>query len=280
MQHSVLIEGVAAEDDCLKERAFQFGDGLFETIAIIDGRPCLWDAHMQRMAEGCRRLQLPLPDPELLADEGRQLCRGRRRAVLKIYWTAGLGTRGYGRPDPVRPRRMLQRFDWPSILAYEGWPLHPCTHRISENPSLAGIKHLNRLDQVVARAGFDGAAGEGLLLGQDGRVVCGTMSNIFLQQGDDLLTPAVDGAGIAGVVRDLAIRTGRDSAFDEVRVQRISPEQLHEADAVYLSNSLIGVVRVTRYGDTHYSAGIGEHPVMSETRRLCHQGRSWTCGDE
>jgi len=146
---------------------------------------------------------------------------------------------------------------------------------------LAGIKHLNRLDQVIGRAEWEGAGTtEGLLLGQDGRVVCGTMSNVFLQQGDSLLTPAVEGAGIAGVVRELALKIGRAGDTDRVRVGQVSPDQVQAADAVYLSNSLIGVARVARYGSRRYDLGLGEHPFIRETRRLCHQSRPWGSSGE
>ena len=275
MQRDVLIEGVEADGSWLKERAFQFGDGLFETIAIIDEKPCLWDAHMARLSTGCRRLHLPQPDFELLAEEGRRLCAGHRQAVLKIFWTAGRSERGYRRPVPVVPQRMLQRTGWPDVRVGQGWNLRQCTHRIGENPALAGVKHLNRLDQVVARAEWeDPDIGEGLLLGQDGRVVCGTMSNIFVQQGQSLMTPAIEGSGIAGVVRDLALEIASKN-HDPVRVQTVSLDDIRAADALFLSNSLIGLVRVKRYESTRYDPTIGEHALIAETRRQCHQSQPW-----
>ena len=106
MRHDVLIDGVEADGGWLEERAFQFGDGLFETIAIIDGKPCLWDAHMARLADGCDRLRLPQPDLNQITEESRRLCAGRQRAVLKLYWTAGPSERGYRRPTALNPRRI------------------------------------------------------------------------------------------------------------------------------------------------------------------------------
>ena len=271
MHEQALIDGVAASADCMSERAFQFGDGLFETIAVIDAKPCLWNLHSERLALGCMRLRLPLPDFDLLHAESRVLCAGRSRAVLKIYWTAGSSARGYARPPAVRPRRMLRVSDWVSGDSGIAWTVRQCRHRISENPALAQIKHLNRLDQVVARAEWeDPAIAEGIMLGQDGRVVCGTMSNLFLQIGDALRTPYIEHAGITGVVRrlalELAVRNGHD-----VQESFISPDDLRAADAVYLTNSLIGVARVGRFANTHYDTELTEHPLMSETRRHCHR---------
>jgi len=276
MRHDVLIDGVEADGGWLGERACQFGDGLFETIAIIDGKPCLWDAHMARLADGCDRLRLPQPDLNQITEESRRLCAGRQRAVLKLYWTAGPSERGYRRPTALNPRRIMRCSEWPQET--RGWSMRQCGHRLAEGPALAGIKHLNRLDQVIARSEWeDGGTGEGLMLGQDDRVVCGTMSNVFLQRGQTLLTPAIDGAGIAGVVRNLALELGRQSA-NPLHVGTVTLDDVHAADALFLSNSLIGMVRVSRYESTGYDPDIGEHAVISETRRLCHQPEPWGHG--
>ena len=279
MQHDVLIDGAEAEGNWLRERAFQFGDGLFETIAILDGMPCHWAAHMARIREGCQRIRLPLPDFGLLAEEGQRLCAGHRRAVLKIFWTAGQSERGYRRPDSIHPQRILRRSDWPQ--KGDGWSaLRQCNHRLGENPALAGIKHLNRLDQVVARSEWgDPQTGEGLMLGQDGRVVSGTMSNIFVQRDRKLLTPAIDGAGIAGVVRALVLDTAEDLGA-KVGVDAVSLDDVYRADALFLTNSLIGVLRVSRFESIEYDPGISEHAVIAETRRLCHQSKPWYASHE
>jgi 4-amino-4-deoxychorismate lyase len=199
--------------------------------------------------------------------------------VLKIFWTAGQSERGYRRPDSIHPRRILRRSEWPE--KGDAWcALRQCTHRLSENPALAGIKHLNRLDQVVARSEWAGAqTGEGLMLGQDGRVVSGTMSNIFVQRDRKLLTPAIDGAGIAGVVRALVLDTAEDLGA-KVGVDAVSLDDVYRADALFLTNSLIGVLRVSRFESIEYDPGISEHAVIAETRRLCHQSESWYASHE
>ncbi len=280
MPDDALIDGRAADASWLDERALQFGDGLFETIAIIDARPCLWELHMARLEEGCRRLQLPCPDVGLLAEEAGALCAARPRAVLKLYWTAGRSARGYRRPAPLRPRRMLRVSDWSAPPEGEPWALRLCQHRLGDHPALAGIKHLNRLDQVIARAEWDGPANsEGLMLDQQGHVVSGTMSNLFLQQGERLSTPPIDRAGIAGVVRQLALTLARQggAVIDE---SPVAPEQVRQADALYLTNSLIGVVRVARFEDREYDLAAAEHPVMHATRQRCHRPAGGNPGGE
>jgi 4-amino-4-deoxychorismate lyase len=273
MQAEVLVDGVETDAGWLQERGFQFGDGLFETVAIRQGKPCLWRAHLSRLGLGCRRLRLPLPDFPRLLEEASLLCAGAERAVLKIYWTAGRSERGYRRPAALHPQRIVCRSDWPEQPRV--WHLRQCAHRLGENPGLAEIKHLNRLDQVVARAEWDDPSiGEGLMLGQDGRVVCGTMGNVFVQQGGQLHTPAVAAAGIAGVVRKLVIEAGERVAKD-VRVGRVSVQDVRDADALYLANSLIGLVRIDRYESIDYRDDADAHQAVVEARRLCHQPETW-----
>ncbi len=145
-----------------------------------------------------------------------------------------------------------------------------CAQRMGENPTLAGIKHLNRLEQVLARSEWDDPAiDEGVMLGQDGRVLCGTMSNLFVQQADALITPRLDGAGIAGVVRALLLRLAERRQMD-VREQQVTMDQLQSGDAVFMTNSLIGVMRVERFEAIQYDMRLDEHPLIGEARSLCH----------
>jgi 4-amino-4-deoxychorismate lyase len=279
MPDDTLIDGSSTDGSWLDERALQFGDGLFETLAVVDARPCLWSLHMARLAEGCRRLRLPFPDLSRLAEEAGALCAGRARAVLKIYWTAGPSPRGYRRPSPLRPRRMLRVFDWPDAGGARPWVLRRCAHRLSQNSALAQIKHLNRLDQVIGRDEWDDPeVDEGVMLDQEGLVVGGTMSNLFIEQGGKLSTPLIERAGIAGVVRALALRLAEGLGVELVEGP-IGPDQVEAADAVYLTNSLIGVARVARYEDRQYDLGRIEHPLIQEVRRRCHQSGPWDAHD-
>lgn len=264
-------------DTWLTERACQFGDGLFETVAVVDGEPCLWDRHLARLNEGCRRLGLPAPDPDHVATACDRLCAGHERAVLKIFWTAGPSERGYRRPSPPAARLAARVSAWPSPTAGP-WRLRLCRHRLSENPALAGIKHLNRLDQVIARSEWaEPEIGEGLMLDQGGHVVSGTMSNLFVQTDGRLLTPPIVGAGIAGVVRGLLIDVAAGFG-DPVEVRHISLDDLGRADAVYLTNALIGVVRAAGFETRAFPAALEEPASVIESRALCHRGMPWRPG--
>lgn len=268
MRDDVLIDGIAASPAWLDERSCQYGDGVFETVAIVDGGPCLWAAHMARLAEGCKRLYLPVPDIDVVSAECRTLAADIPRGVLKVYLTAGDSQRGYRRSQPLQPRRILRCIESPESVSSRAWRVRICHHRLSKNPTLAGIKHLNRLDQVIARAEWDDdSADEGIMLGQDGTVVSGTMSNLFVQKRGALYTPPIEDAGIAGVVRKSVLQFGAGGVSE----MPLNVDELRTADALYLTNSLIGVVRVASFVDTDFDLSIPEHPALIRARDRCHQ---------
>lgn len=253
-----LINGCESECLPVADRGLHYGDGLFETLAVRSGRPCHWSRHMQRMAEGCRRLGIPFPGEALLETEALRVCRGRERAVLKIVVTRGPGGRGYRPPQPVRPTRVVSVHEYPVYPdAYftEGVRVRTCTTRWSVNPALAGIKHLNRLEQVLARAEWDDEmVAEGLMLDSEDRLVSGTMSNVFLVCDGALQTPALHASGVAGTTRARVMEqaTGLGVAC---KARPLRGEDLAAAQELFLCNSLIGIWPVRQIDGTAYAVG-------------------------
>jgi 4-amino-4-deoxychorismate lyase len=240
---AALVDGLSGSTLPVADRGLQYGDGLFETIAVLDGRPCLWDRHLARLREGCERLGLPAPDPDVLVAEAQSLAAGCARAVLKVIVTRGDGGRGYRPPIPAQPRRILQLGQWPAYpdaWRTEGVRVRWCATRLGHQPRLAGLKHLNRLEQVLARAEWDDAAvPEGLMLDLDGDVVSGTQSNLFVLRRGTVITPPLDRCGIAGVARAVALETLRTAGL-AVRVARLARDEVSGADALFLTSALIG----------------------------------------
>ncbi|WP_290652255.1 aminodeoxychorismate lyase [Aquisalimonas sp.] len=263
-----LIDGAASAQLPADDRGLQFGDGLFETVAVVDGYPRLLEAHLQRLTRDAVALGLPEPDPDLIASEAVSLAAWAGDCgVLKILWTGGSGGRGYARPQKPSPRR---------ILSLHPAPAHPrryweqgvratvTTVRLARQPLLAGIKHLNRLEQVLARAQWDGQdAAEGLMRDEAGHVVEGTMSNLFIVREGAVITPDLTGCGIAGVMRrtlmDYLSRQGRP-----VAEQNVDQAVLGAADEVFVCNSVNGVWPVCEV------AGSARWPVGPVTRELQH----------
>ena len=240
-----LLDG--REGGCLDplDRGLQYGDGLFETVAVWRGRPLLWERHLARLAAGCRRLGLPLPGPASLAEEARRLCAGVGRGVLKVVLTRGSGGRGYAPPVPSRPRRLLSLHPWPPWPAAwwrEGVRVRWCGLRLAEQPALAGLKHLGRLEQVLARGEWeDPAVAEGLLLDRRGRVAEGTATNLLVLRGGRLLSPALEGCGVAGVIRGLILEEAAPALGLAAALAPLRPRDLEGAEGLALCNSLVGL---------------------------------------
>jgi 4-amino-4-deoxychorismate lyase len=245
----MLVNGRFGDRVSAADRGLSYGDGLFETLAVRDGRACYWDRHMARLRQGCERLGMAPVDPGLLAEEAAQLCDGSARAVLRIIVTRGCGGRGYRPPRQAVATRILQRHAppaYPPANALTGIEARVCSLRLGRNPRLAGIKHLNRLEQVLARAEWnDDNIAEGLMLDPDGNLVEGTMSNVFLVRDATLVTPELSQCGVAGVVRgrllELAAAAGINTA-----VRQVPLTELEHATEVFVCNSLIGIWPVTR----------------------------------
>lgn len=241
---SALIDGQPGDRLALSERGFQYGDGLFESIAVRDGRGLCWERHMERLLEGCRRLRLPFPEDTLLRREAGRLMAGTARGVLKIYWTRGCGGRGYEAPEAPRPTRILGLHPWPARLRdypARGLKVRFCDLQLGWQPALAGLKHLNRLEQVLARGEWrDPSIHEGLMFDRAGHVVEGTMSNLFLGLDGTLCTPALERCGVAGVLRAEVLAAATELGLPH-RTGDLTREDLERADELFLCNSLMGI---------------------------------------
>lgn len=240
----VLVDGRRQDLIEVIDRGLQYGDGLFETIRIRDGAPCQWQRHLDRLAFGAGRLGIPSPDPESLSEEIVDAARGLDDGMLKLILTRGCGGRGYRPPDSPQPRRILLTYPLPHDPFgswEEGVSVRYCRTPASINPALAGIKHLNRLDSVLAsREWSDPTIAEGLMLDPSGGVVGGTRTNLFLWDGTRLLTPPVDRSGIAGTRRALIMDLAAQSGLDCVE-SRLDPADLGRARGVFLTNAIVGI---------------------------------------
>ena len=254
---------VAADD-----RGLQYGDGLFETIAIRAGAPRLWHYHVERLRTGAERLGISAPDEatiraQLDAALG-QTQTDTKRCVAKILLSAGTGQRGYRRASSgtaslitgISAAREIE-----DTRYLDGVELRLCRTRLAPQPQLAGMKTLNRLEQVLARNEWqDDGVFEGLTLDTDGRVICGTMSNVFLVSGQQFLTPAITRCGVSGVMRRHVLALLHGAGID-CQVRDVEADELWAADGVFLSNSQFGILPARRC-DAH------DWPVPEVFRRL------------
>jgi 4-amino-4-deoxychorismate lyase len=247
---SLLINGAPGDSVGVFDRGLAYGDGVFRTLAVQGGRPEFWARHMAKLAADCGALGIPAPDAGLLAADARRLLAGEDRMVLKIIVTRGAGGRGYKPPVPPTPTRIVLRAPWPdypAALAEQGVALRLCDTRLGLQPKLAGVKHLNRLEQVLARDEWsDPAIHEGLMCDSDGRAVEGVMSNLFVLRGGRLFTPDLGRCGVAGVMRGLVLEIAARQGID-ARIADLALDELRSADEIFLTNSLIGLWPVRQF---------------------------------
>jgi 4-amino-4-deoxychorismate lyase len=247
------IDGVRGETLPSNDRGLHYGDGLFESIGVRAGVARFLEAHLARLASGCVRLGIPFSSmAELRAEIAAALALAPPRAMLKIIVTRGSAIRrGYAPQGTESARRLMSL--WPEaalpMSVAEGVALHRATFTLADNPTLAGIKHLSRIENVMA-AGEVAAAGafDALLLDGAGHVISGAMSNVFLVRDGQVLTPRLDRCGVAGVMRGVVLRECASLGIT-AEDRRVSLDALLAADEVFITNARVGVVPVLRVGE-------------------------------
>jgi 4-amino-4-deoxychorismate lyase len=248
------------------DRGLAYGDGLFETMAARDGRIRWLDLHLDRLEDGCRRLEIPAPPRALLTDEIAAHCPRAGHAVVKLIVTRGLGERGYRPSEPPNPTRVLAILPWPAYPGsyYRvGISVRTCRLRLGENPALAGIKHLCRLEQVLAQLELRGdAVQQGLVLDAGGNVAGGTASNVFAVTRAELSTPSLARCGIRGVMRRAVLEAARTLGI-RAEERDVTPEELQHADEVFVTNSLFGIWPVTALDGQRFSVGPTTERLMA-----------------
>ena len=239
-----LINGNSSDAISLFDRGLQYGDGLFETIAVEDESLLCLDEHLERLQSGCSKLKINSPNLTTLTEEAQLLTSSVKRGIIKIIITRGEGGRGYALPVTAESTRIISLYPWPehSFDNSDGSvKVRVCNYRYAHNSVLAGIKHLNRLEQVLARSEWtDNSIAEGVVLDHDENVIEGTMSNVFYIKNEILYTPELLACGVDGIIRQKII-TLADELDIEVCIKNISLKSLLDADEAFMCNSVIGV---------------------------------------
>jgi 4-amino-4-deoxychorismate lyase len=262
-----MINGVAADYLTINDRAIHYGDGIFETILCSDNRLFFWQQHYQRLKTSAEKLQLNCPDEIILLDDIAHLLAQNQGSVenvysVKIILTRGAGERGY-RFTANRPNRtcdgnrlvLLSEIQaaYSSLIAgkLSSGELCLCRQQASINEDLAGLKHLNRLENVLARNEWNDEYIDGLMSNAHKYVIEGSMSNLFAVKDKQLFTPDLAQSGVRGIMRDLIMKLA-DKNNIQLSVINITVDELLHMDELFISNSLIGMKSVNKLGDSSY----------------------------
>ena len=265
-----LVNGQVTDQLPVTDRGLHYGDGLFETMAVVNGTVRFWQQHFQRLQKGCQYLSIPVPEQKTLDAEIERILSSHDReeqAVIKLIVTRGSGGRGYKPPVSATPSRILGLYPWPDYpedFSTQGIKLYACKTRLSQNTSLAGLKHLNRLEQVLARNEWlDDSFAEGLMCDQQGRVIEGTMTNLFWIHDDCLCTPRLDFCGVEGIMRARILQLASDMKL-KVKINNYGLDNLLSADGVFLCNSIIGIWPVAQFKQINWKP----HPIARQFMEL------------
>lgn len=229
-------------------RGLHFGDGIFRTLLIWDEKPVDWSLHMEKLAADCAVLQLQVPEMPLLEAEALQLVRGQQRAVLKILVIRKSGGRGYFSATDESDRLLILQSapQFPLENWTQGIKIFKSPIKLSNQPLLAGVKHLNRLEQVLASRGWPTGMDEAILANETHQPVCGTRSNLFWVKAGAIHTPLLDRCGVSGIMRRKIMQ------LSDAHGIKMHPEMgdwnvLHQADEIFVCNALIGIWPVREF---------------------------------
>lgn len=260
-----LVDGLPANQVSVADRGLSYGDGLFETLRVSRGQIALIDYHLARLQRGLQALKLQA-DLAVVEREWRDLAGQMGAGVIKLTLTRGVGKRGYAVPVPASSVRIQQCFapaSYPAEHARDGIALFPCATRLARQPLLAGLKHLNRLEQVLARSEWaDPQYAEGLVCDTQGLPVECTMSNIFIRDQRRWLTPALAQCGVRGVMRDYLLDQLRahGEQVDEVEMDYT---RLTQASELFCCNSLYGIWPIVALEQHRWP--VGPHTEYAQT---------------
>ena len=261
----MLVNGNPGNLISIRDRGLLYGDGVFRTFPAIQGKAQHWPLHYQKLQHDCAALDIACPDIALLTAELERLLEQHSEGVVKLIITRGQGMRGYAPAQTTASYiwDITPLPDYPADRATYGIKARLCQLRLAQQPRLAGIKHLNRLENVLAAAELAGVdAAEGLLMDAADNIIEGIRSNLFLVLRGNLITPDLSRCGVAGVQRNRVMAWAAQHDMP-LQVQNVGVDELMDADEVFVVNSLIALWPVRELEQRHWH----DFPVATRIRR-------------
>lgn len=249
------------------DRGFLYGDGLFETIAVQASQPLLLDLHLSRLLRGCERLDIPI-DVATVRDAVLEASENIDLGVIRVSFTRGQGGEGYTPPKTIHPNLLISSrplSDRAVSNAEQGIETGLSEVHLAYQPLLAGLKHMNRLEQVMAQQRCPAKWPEVIMTNADGGVIEGSFSNIFLLgAGNELITPDLSLCGVAGVIRETIINLVNkenlaNKEHQPVEIRSVPVDELYSATEIFFTNSVIGIWPVRKLGSKVLDIGFSHN---------------------
>ena len=276
MMQIVLIDGKEQSQISISNRNFQYGDGLFETCIVRDNQILFWEKHFLRLDTGCRKLKIKkLEESIWLQDIKKALSlASKKNCVLKLVLSRGNTERGYSYPEDILPVRVVIVSELKNTQGRESYSLEYAQSGFHSNPNLAGIKHCNRIEQILARSSLK--ADEAIMLDESQNIISVTQGNIYFIFGKSLVTPKLDRCGVIGSRRSLILDLAESLKLNSEQAN-ISINEAKKADEVFISNSIIGIQSVSSIEDYKFPKSAITEQINKAFESLTQDIKSWTC---
>lgn len=251
----------------LDERALHYGDGLFETMLLKDGAIRYWDDHFARLRDGAKRLNIDCPQQPWLNRQIEPFIDLKQDLVIKLMLTRGSGGRGLRLPDETSPNLYLLHYSYNKSTLNQPVKVFYSSNLLPVNQALAGIKHLNRLNYVLATDELDHYPeyNEALLTNENGDVIESIVHNLFFVKDGCIHTPQLTHSGVEGIMRRQIIKLLKRSG-KTVKIDDYSSQDVDSADECFLCNSVQGIRPIIRIEHREYQAG----PVTLSLQQEIH----------
>jgi aminodeoxychorismate lyase len=276
MNSVVLINGEEQDKISIFNRNMQYGDGLFETCVAMDNQILFWPRHFSRLEIGCEKLNINKIDEGLWLSDIKKAFElsSKKNCIVKLILSRGNSLRGYGYKDDIEPVRVVIVSEMPQPLINKNFSLEYSKSGYHSNPQLAGIKHCNRLEQILARTNL--SSNEAIMLDEKENIISVTQGNIYFIFGNKLLTPKLDRCGVVGSRRLLILGLAMSLKMEALE-SNITLNQAQKADEVFISNSVIGIQPV----HSIESHNLGRNPLTEKIQKAfvskTKEISSWTC---
>ena len=276
MTQIVLIDGKEQSQISVSNRNFQYGDGLFETCVVNDNQILFWKKHLLRLDLGCRKLKIKNIDEIIWLEDIKKALSltSIKNCVVKLILSRGNSQRGYSYPDDISPVRIVIVSELKNAQVKKSFSLEYSQSGYHSNPILAGIKHCNRIEQILARTTMQGD--EAIMLDENKNIISVTQGNIYFIFGNRLLTPKLHRCGVVGSRRSLILELAKSIDLD-IKEAEISMMQAKNADEVFISNSLIGIQSVSSIEDCQLSSSSITDKIKRAFESITQDVKSWTC---
>ena len=276
MDSIAIINGKEQSNISIFNRNFQYGDGLFETCVVNNNQILFWEKHLSRLDIGCRKLKIKNIEEEIwLKDIKKALSlTSKKNCVLKLILSRGNSQRGYSYPDDILPVRVVIASEMKNVQAKESFSLEYASSGYHSNPNLAGIKHCNRIEQILARSSLK--RDEAIMLDENQNIISVTQGNIYFIFGQSLVTPKLDRCGVIGSRRSLILELAE---LIELNVEQgnVSMNDAKKADEAFISNSIMGIQSVNSIEEYQLTKRLVTKQIKIAFELATQDIKSWTC---